>query len=305
MNEQNTIPEGLSGTLKKWIEDNDKNQAFVAKNIGVSSAVLSQYLGGIYPGDTKGVDTKVKSFLDLQQARAARKKIITPFIETTVARRIRETASIVHEDGIMGVVVSKAGFGKTEALKEYSRKNPDVIYIEIDHGYNSQVLFQELYKHEFGDTGHKDLHDMHTALIDKLRGSGRALIMDQAEYLPLKALELLRSMYDKAGVGILLCGLERLLENIRGHRGQFAQLHSRIGIVAKLSPITLEDARMMVSSMIGTSKAEKTYVSFYKRSFGNARDMVKMVNAAVRIAHINDCHINEDVVAAADEMVRV
>jgi DNA transposition AAA+ family ATPase len=306
MTEQNqSVQETLSVALKNWIEDKDKSQSFVAKAIDISSTQLSQYLGGIYKGDNANLDKKVKAFLDLQQARAARKKIVAPFLETTVARRILDIADQVHEDGIMGVVVGPAGYGKSEGLKEFSRRNPDVLYLEIDQGYNALVLFAEIYRSEFGECGHKELHDMHVAIIEKMKGSGRMLIIDQAEYLPLKALEMLRSMYDKAGVGILLCGLERLLENIRGQRGQYAQLHSRIGVVAKLKPITVGDAKLIAQSMIGDKRAEKTFTSFYNRSQGNARELVKLINAAVRIAHINECHINEDVIASAEELVRV
>jgi DNA transposition AAA+ family ATPase len=287
------------------MDENDKSQAYVAKSLALSGTVLSQYLGGKYPGDNEGIDKQVKAFLDLQQARAERKKIVTPFLETSVARKVHEAASIAHEDGIMVVVVSEAGYGKTEALKEYAKRNPDVIYLEIDLGYNAQVLFQEIHKHEFGDTSHKELHDMHNSIIDKLRGSGRMIIIDQAEYLPHKALEMLRAVYDSAGVGILLCGLPRLLENLRGQRGQYLQLHSRIGAVAKLAPITMDDAKLIITRMLGEKRAEKVYASFYKRANCNARHMVKMVNAAVRIAHVNQCHINEDVVAGAEEMVRV
>jgi DNA transposition AAA+ family ATPase len=291
--------------LRKWIDENDKSQSFVAKNLGVSTSVLSQYLADKYPGNNVEMDDKVKSFLDLQQKRATRKRIKPPFIKTSVAKRIHETAASVHEDGIMGVIVAKAGFGKTEGLQDYAKKNPDAIYIEIDQGYNSLVFFEEIHKLLFGETGHKDLHEMHVDIIKILKGSGRIIIVDQAEYLPLKALEMLRSIYDKAGIGILLCGLERLLENIRGHRGQFAQLHSRIGIVTKLQPITSEDARLIIQSMLGEKVTAKICDSIYRRSHANTRDMVKMVNAAIRIADINESHINEDVISAAEEMVRV
>lgn len=297
--------ETIRATLSRWMEENDKSQAYVAKNMGLSGTVLSQYLGDKYPGDNAGIEKQVREFLDLQKARSERKKITVPFVNTSVAVDIMGTADIVHEDGIIGVVVSEPGFGKTEALKEYGRRNHDVICLEVDCGYNALVLFQEIHRLVFGEAGHKELHDMQIAIIDKLRGSGRMIIIDQAEYLPFKALEMLRTIYDKAGIGILLCGQERLLENIRGHRGQYAQLHSRVGIVKKVEPITIDDARLIIEKMLGEKRAAKTFKLFYARAKANARDMTKMVNMAVRIAHSEGGQITEDLIGNAENRVKV
>jgi hypothetical protein len=295
--------EALRQILKKWMDDNDKKASFVARNLGISEAQLSQWFGNKYQGDNDRLHYKIRAFLSLQEARAARRKIEPVFIPTSVAKRIHETAQIAHEDCIIGVVVSNAGLGKTVALKEYANQHPDTIYIEIDHGYNAESFFIDIHKRLFGIGGHKQLHDMHVDIIDIMRGSGRMIIVDQAEYLPHKALEMLRSVYDKAGIGILLAGMPRLLENIRGSRGQFAQLHSRVGIVVKLDTITTEDAEAICESILG--EPSKFAASFCSRSFGNARHMVKMINAAVRIARVNKIDINEDVISKAQEMVRV
>jgi len=306
MTEQNQKPqEELCALLKKWMDDNDKSQAFIAKALDVSPTLMSQYLGGIYKGDNDNLDKKVKSFLDLQQARKARRKITLPYLETSVARRIDETATMVHEDGIQGILISPPGYGKTMGLQRYRDHHPDVIYLEVDMGYNALVLFQEIHRALFGDTGHKELHNMHVDIINRLRGSGRMIIIDQAEYLPHRALEMLRAVNDNAGVGILLAGLERLRENISGHRGQYAQLRDRIGIVCKLSSITMEDSQLIIQTMLGDKKSEKICSSFYNRSGANARCLVKMVNAAIRIAYKHKCQINEDVVIAAEEAVQV
>lgn len=58
----------------------------------------------------------------------------------------------------------------------------------------------------------------------ELRDSGRLLMVDEAELLLYRALEVLRRLHDKAGIGIVLAGMPRLLINLKGRRGEFAQL---------------------------------------------------------------------------------
>jgi DNA transposition AAA+ family ATPase len=72
-------------------------------------------------------------------------------------------------------------------------------------------------------------------IIDKLKSSGRLNIIDEAEPLPYKSLELLRRIYDKAQVGILLVGMPRLIMNLKGEKRQYAQLYSRVGIATRLN----------------------------------------------------------------------
>lgn len=48
---------------------------------------------------------------------------------------------------------------------------------------------------------------MFSDIVDKLKSSGRLIIIDEAEHLPYKSLELVRRIYDKANVGILLVGM--------------------------------------------------------------------------------------------------
>ena len=55
-------------------------------------------------------------------------------------------------------------------------------------------------------------------IIDKLKSSGRLIIVDEAEHLPYTSLELLRRIYDKAEVGILLVGMPRLMKNLKGDK---------------------------------------------------------------------------------------
>ena len=58
------------------------------------------------------------------------------------------------------------------------------------------------------------------SLVDYLRGTKRLLIIDEADQLTLDALQAVRSLNDKAGIGIVLAGNNKLYQQmVSGVRG--------------------------------------------------------------------------------------
>ena len=110
-------------------------------------------------------------------------------------------------------------------------------------------------------------------------------------------MELLRRIYDKARVGILLVGMPKLLKNLQGDKGQYTQLYSRVGVLAELQPIADNDIVAI------TSKVTPNSVSIYPKlsAFcgGNTRVLTKLLVRASRIAKLNNTAIDEDVLNAA------
>ena len=80
------------------------------------------------------------------------------------------------------------------------------------------------------------------------------IIIDEAEHLPYKALELLRRIHDKAGVGVLLVGLPRLIHKIMEGRGEYQQLYSRIEVYTLLHKLHPSDTKRIVESVIQSSE---------------------------------------------------
>jgi DNA transposition AAA+ family ATPase len=134
-------------------------------------------------------------------------------------------------------------------------------------------------------------------IIDKLKASGRLIIIDEAEHLPYKSLELLRRIYDKAQVGILLVGMPRLIMNLKGEKRQYAQLYSRVGIATRLNSLGDEDKKAIISSILPNYKSVFSTLSDY--CAGNTRVLTKLLVRAVRIAEINNMEVNEDVLQAS------
>jgi hypothetical protein len=290
--------------FEKHLKETGRPQRYVARATNISEERLSAWRHGKYTGNVSKIENAVQVYLDRERQKVAAGRKRTPFIQTTVARRLFEVARTCNIDEDIGVATTPAGHGKTYAVQEYHRMYPETILVEADQGYTAFALFSMLHKLLCSHTGKESLHDMVENVIERLKNSGRLIIVDEAENLPTKALDLLRRVHDKAGVGILLVGLPRLEANLRGHRGEFAQLHSRVGIYAKLGEITKDDAKQLVNSMVPGANGICDHM--YKVARKNARSLVLLSKRARRIQQINKAEqLDEDIVSAASQMLMV
>lgn len=292
----------LKQQLKDYMEETGATQTAIGRAIDYSGATVSQYLSGIYSGDVKEVEAKIQNFLERQTEKSKSRKADIPFVLTKAAARYFDAARICHLHGEMGVVYSDAGLGKTVAGRAYSAQNKGVIFIETDPTYSARVLLSVLHK-ACGHNGKGSLHGMGEDIIKRLKGSERLIIIDEAENLPRRALEIIRRIGDKTGVGVLLTGMPRLIENLRGNQGDFAQMSSRVGVAAKLEPLKPQDTEKMVHAAL--PGANGSWKAFHEFSHGNGRRLSKLVRYAPDVARTNETAITREVVEKTAEMLLI
>ena len=284
------------------------SQATIASAIGMSKASVNTYLKERYEGNIEEFEKKIVDFINIQEERSndiavLNHKITTECIKTHVFNRIVDTIRTVHVEREIGVIYGEAGIGKTTALKEYVRNHNNVILIESDHGFTARVLFNTLFKKlGLGNQPPFLLHDTSVEIIERLKGSESLIIIDEAEYLPYKALELIRRVYDKAGVPVLLVGLPRLMANIRGKKGDFQQLYSRIGISTSLDKLTPADVHSFIKKEFNTENT-KLLKEFYSYSKANARHLTKLIKRAKSLLKINECELDSEIIEEAAKML--
>jgi len=284
----------LREELKILQKEKKYSLAYMARAMNISSATLHLWLNNNYAGNVKKIDDAVSNFIQIEKLRNGR--IRPDFVQTSIVDDVFEVAKTCHVENEIGVCCGNAGLGKTFAVKKYAIDNPDVILIEADLGYTPRVLFSEIHK-KLGYDGCGTIHAMFTDIIDKLKSSGRLIIIDEAEHLPYKSLELLRRIYDKAQVGILLVGMPRLIMNLKGEKRQYAQLYSRVGIAVRLNPLTKEDITAIISSVIPDNTS--IYPALSEYSAGNTRVLTKLLVRAVRIARLNNMEVDNEVIQAS------
>ncbi len=285
-----------------YLKQSGASQSAAAKSIGMSSAAVSTWLNGKYAGDVRGLEEKIEAYLRLQENRRADKKLQIAYVRTQSGRRIADTLHLAHAECEPVVVYGQAGLGKTAAVADYAAKNPDVLLIEADPTYTAKVVLKKLAE-QAGADAKGNLHELMEGVIGRLKDSGRLVIVDEAELLPLRSLECLRRIHDKAGVGLALVGMPRLLVNLRGSRGELKQLFSRIAFKLDLGDETADTelAQIAESSLKGADAA--TIAELVTAARGNTRRLVKLLRGVSRLSKLHQEPANAEMVRQFAQML--
>ncbi|HBX3489332.1 MULTISPECIES: AAA family ATPase [Klebsiella pneumoniae complex] len=279
------------------------SQTQVARAIGKSAATINQYLQGKYAGDVPSIDALARSFINREAEKEKSQKITARFVPTVTSRKGMEVIRYAHLDGDLNVIFGAAGLGKTMILREYAAQHRDALLIEADPGYTARVVLEELCG-LLGISKRGNMHELSEACIAALRDSGRLLMVDEAENLPYRALETLRRIHDKSGIGMVLAGMPRLIINLKGKRGEYQQLYSRVGFALCLGDsLPQSDITDIAISMLPGAGNEDVSEALFKASHGNARRLFKLVRGVSRHSEISGNAVSAGAVRKFAEML--
>lgn len=288
--------------LQNYITEHGISQGAVARGIGKSAAVVSQYLQNKYNGDVEAIDVLVEGWLLNQRERANDSFNQLSYTYTATARRIEEVIRLAHVEGETVVLYGQAGLGKTSALAAYIKKNPDAILVDSDPSFTAKVLLSNL-ANKVGAESRGSLHALIEGLISRLKNSGRVILVDEAENLPLRALECLRRIHDKTGIGLVLAGMPRLLVNLRGSNGELKQLYSRVAfrldLGEKMPDAELEDIINQSLTNIDAETVQELVIA----ANGNTRRLAKLVKGVIRMSKVNNLALDSGMVRRFADML--
>ncbi len=289
---------GFLAEAKK--RDPAMSQSRLARMSDISAATLSAVLSGRYSGNVSEIAKKVYAVIERERGKQATEIKKVSFVETSIFQAMSSAMNIAQADTQIIVFTGEAGIGKTESIKAYIEENPSAILIEADPCYNVNSILEEIADAlGFEARGRKD--KVEKEIIRRIKNTNRLIIVDEAEYLPAKALDILRRIHDKAQVPLALVGMPRLVKNISGVGDKYKQISSRMYHI-KLSGITLDDVKLIASTVI-----EKISDDMVKLLFNlckaNARLLSKIILMAQRIAIYNRMEINNAVLKKAAEQL--
>lgn len=195
----------------------------LGRELGVSSTRVNKYLTRKPEGDVEELEARIADML-----KGAKRRNITdvkPF-PTNVTRILHATFELVRKTNDIGLISGPAGIGKTMSIRMYQQDNPTAIAVEIPRWNRSDAgLVSEL----FGAVETKSWNGQtprSTYMAERLRGSNRLVLIDNAQRMTAAAREWLFDFYDHTGCPIALLGNPEVLQDIRRNDQQF----SRIGI---------------------------------------------------------------------------
>lgn len=301
----NTVNKALQQKLTEFKAKSGMNQTMLARGIGVSPASISMYLNDTYAekgGNYETIEPKIEAFLEVQESKAQREELVLGFVSTKTTRRISEVMRDAHEAGDTVVIYGQAGLGKTQAVKNYCEKNPAAILIEANPSFTALVLMRKLAAAAKVSTV-GSLNDLFESVSDRLRDSGRLIVVDEAENLPLRALEIIRRLHDDTGCGLVLSGMPRLVANLRGKHGELVQLYSRVSVALNLGDSMPDEELEQIARAAMPEADDETIAELVKHSNGNTRRMSKLMRGAVRTANKNGIKMQSGIVKKYSSLI--
>lgn len=271
----------IRAELRELMEIKNFSMSYVSTATGLAKSTISMWLNGNYAGKNDKVTDAINNFIQRERERSVDNDL--PFVNISIVKYVSEIARLCHTQGKIGVCVGRAGLGKTVAVKRYTKEFLDSILIESDSGYTAKSLLKEIHR-RLGLSGKGSVYDLMGEVVRKLNQSGRLLIIDEAENLPYRALEITRRIHDKTGVGVLLIGRGILLENLKGYNNQYDQLYSRVKYTKIIDGLLVQDVVNILKAIEQDPKLAETYLKY---SDGNTRRLEHLISHSISIAKIN------------------
>ena len=289
----------IRAEFKALLEEKSYSLKYVSTATTLSKTVLSLWMNGGYKGKNERVTDIVANFIQREKERITTEDI--PFVDISIVKYIFEIGRLCHTKGKIGVCAGEAGLGKTVAVKSYVSNFLDSILIESDSGYNAKSLLLEIQK-RLGLSRVGSVYKLMDEVITKLNKSGRLLIIDEAENLPYKALEITRRIHDKTGVGVLLVGRSKLFENLRGYNNQYEQLYSRVKYHKFLDKLTQQDVEKLLIAVGISADLCEIYIQY---SGGNTRKLEHLITHSINVAKINNKEIDKAIIKQSSRLIMV
>lgn len=286
----------LQARLSQYLKQCGLSQNAAAKQIGISETMLSQYRNSRYNGDVPAAERKIEEFLrtraaiEASEAKNQGYRSSQEYVPTSISEDVYHAIQYCQTERGMMVLHGDAGIGKTKGAMRFVQENPtNAIYIKCTPiggtlGNILKLLAQAL---KVPETRNK--LDMILAIQDRLHGTDRVIIIDEAQNLNFRALEELRCLSDPDGItgergtGICLIGNTQVYSRMLGKQeAQFAQLFSRVKLCRQYTTgkITRGDVEALFPALRDDKKALNLLHNISQSKWG-IRGAVSVYNNAV------------------------
>lgn len=268
-----------------------KTQSWLGRLARINTSTVSQILSGKYPSSPskqlKALLTAIEDYERQQKASSA-----MSYIRTGIYRSIASACQRATSVSSFAIVSGYVGVGKTSAVKEYARINEHTYVIEANPSMTVSVLLDEIMSalkigiHErFGRSRTMDARFM--SIVYELRGTISTLIIDEAETMNRQCLHFLRRIRDKASIGVVLVGTERLHSLIAPEHGEFDQIRSRVALwLPIIKQITRDDSDALAQAALNLEDvgelSQEVLDALWKYGKGSARMLLENLIPAIR-----------------------
>lgn len=222
--------QNIQKELTSFMEQAGKSQRQIAKETGLSTSVISQFLDGTYNGNNEKVSEVISQYLTVSKERLNSVQGTAFYADLYNTKEVLYACKYAHIKNDIALVAGDAGAGKTTALEYYKEHNTGVIMITANSCTTSATAVLKLIAEQVGKQIDGRRSILMNELVAQLKNSNRLIIIDEADHLTLQALQAVRNLNDQAKVGVILAGNDKIYRQmLTGQKGhEFDQIRTRI-----------------------------------------------------------------------------
>lgn len=260
----------------------------MAEEAGIAYGTFTNWLGATYQGDNEAVARKVKLWLDNRQQRSqvAQLSVVSPpFQRTPTAVEVQTVCMYAQALKDFGVIVGPPGGGKTWALKDYRKNNPNVWLVTVEPLIKTaSAIMQEICT--VMGVAEKSTTRLPRAIDRFTEDKQGLLIVDEGQILDVAALEQLRALNkDGEGLAIVICGNVGILSKLEGLSKSNAQLYSRVGGRKLFNGSTHDDISAILAAWGVDDAKEDAFLRNIAAKPGHLRNIDKCMKRANVLAN--------------------
>lgn len=266
------------------------SNAQLGAKLGYSAAVLSQYLsddGCKYDGNRAGLEKKIEDFLSALERRRA------TGIETNPSRTAEDMLAAfeyIRKTNDFGAIIAESGEGKTRGIELIQKKHDLAILIEVtEWSCDKHAIMTALWGGCAVDGWDRQC-ERFPFLVQKMRGSDRPIIFDDAHKLSQPALSLVATFQEKTNCPVALVGIAELVKKLEADPQRF----SRTGIRWAIKPgnkdnrLLLHMVRSIAKDVNGELDELLELAGQVAAHHGHFRAVHKQLKLAAELRHQED-----------------
>lgn len=223
--------DSIRAAVRQLIDNKSTTGAALARETGLSSATMSQFLNGKYKGDNNAIASSLGTWLETHSAAKETLPDIPDFVVTPTSECITAALTYAQLTHTITLIYGNPGVGKTEAIKHYERTGNNVWRITASKSRSNEleVMYEIAMAMGVTDAPYQR-GGLSRLLRRRLKDTGALLIVDEADWLNYDAIEELRILQEECTIGLALSGNHNVYDRLTGGRRSldFARLFSRV-----------------------------------------------------------------------------